>query len=131
MKMELEDATRVSNRVIEMEDVTKTYDKLLFEKVNMLVRRGEHIAIIGDNGTGKSTLLKIILGVVSIDNGTIKTANNLKIGYLSQHEFENDADNNTVLNKFREEVNVSEAGARHILADFMFYGKDVFKKLVI
>lgn len=59
--MELEDATRVSNRVIEMEDVTKTYDKLLFEKVNMLVRRGEHIAIIGDNGTGKSTLLKIIL----------------------------------------------------------------------
>lgn len=129
MKMELEDATRVSNRVIEMEDVTKTYDKLLFEKVNMLVRRGEHIAIIGDNGTGKSTLLKIILGVVSIDNGTIKTANNLKIGYLSQHEFENDADNNTVLNKFREEVNVSEAEARHILADFMFYGKDVFKKV--
>ena len=129
MKMELEDATRVSNRVIEMEDVTKTYDKLLFEKVNMLVRRGEHIAIIGDNGTGKSTLSKIILGVVSIDNGTIKTANNLKIGYLSQHEFENDADNNTVLNKFREEVNVSEAEARHILADFMFYGKDVFKKV--
>lgn len=129
MKMELEDATRVSNRVIEMEDVTKTYDKLLFEKVNMLVRRGEHIAIIGDNGTGKSTLLKTILGVVSIDNGTIKTANNLKIGYLSQHEFENDADNNTVLNKFREEVNVSEAEARHILADFMFYGKDVFKKV--
>lgn len=129
MKMELEDATRVSNRVIEMEDVTKTYDKLLFENVNMLVRRGEHIAIIGDNGTGKSTLLKIILGVVSIDNGTIKTANNLKIGYLSQHEFENDADNNTVLNKFREEVNVSEAEARHILADFMFYGKDVFKKV--
>ncbi|WP_180540216.1 ribosomal protection-like ABC-F family protein [Staphylococcus haemolyticus] len=129
MKMELEDATRVSNRVIEMEDVTKTYDKLLFEKVNMLVRRGDHIAIIGDNGTGKSTLLKIILGVVSIDNGTIKTANNLKIGYLSQHEFENDADNNTVLNKFREEVNVSEAEARHILADFMFYGKDVFKKV--
>lgn len=129
MKMELEDATRVSNRVIEMEDVTKTYDKLLFEKVNMLVRRGEHIAIIGDNGTGKSTLLKITLGVVSIDNGTIKTANNLKIGYLSQHEFENDADNNTVLNKFREEVNVSEAEARHILADFMFYGKDVFKKV--
>ncbi|RIO64643.1 ABC transporter ATP-binding protein [Staphylococcus haemolyticus] len=129
MKMELEDATRVSNRVIEMEDVTKTYNKLLFENVNMLVRRGEHIAIIGDNGTGKSTLLKIILGVVSIDNGTIKTANNLKIGYLSQHEFENDADNNTVLNKFREEVNVSEAEARHILADFMFYGKDVFKKV--
>lgn len=129
MKMELEDATRVSNRVIEMEDVTKTYDKLLFENVNMLVRRGEHIAIIGDNGTGKSTLLKIILGVVSIDNGTIKTPNNLKIGYLSQHEFENDADNNTVLNKFREEVNVSEAEARHILADFMFYGKDVFKKV--
>ena len=55
------------------------------------------------------------------------TANNLKIGYLSQHEFENDADNNTVLNKFREEVNVSEAEARHILATLCFMGKMFLK----
>ena len=128
MNMKLEEGKRVSNRVIEMENVAKGYDYLLFENVNMLVRRGEHVAIIGDNGTGKSTLLKIILGLTSVDAGAIKTANNLKIGYLSQHEFESDNDD-TLLNTIRGKVNVTEGEARHILANFMFYGKDVFKKV--
>ena len=128
MNMKLEEGKRVSNRVIEMENVAKGYDYLLFENVNMLIRRGEHVAIIGDNGTGKSTLLKIILGLTSIDEGSIKTANNIKIGYLSQHEFESDNDD-TLLNTIREKVNVTEGEARHILANFMFYGKDVFKKV--
>lgn len=128
MNMKLEEGKRVSNRVIEMENVAKGYDYLLFENVNMLIRRGEHVAIIGDNGTGKSTLLKIILGLTSIDEGSIKTANNIKIGYLSQHEFESD-NNDTLLNTIREKVNVTEGEARHILANFMFYGKDVFKKV--
>ena len=128
MNMELEEGKRVSNRVVEMENVAKGYDYPLFENVNMLIRRGEHVAIIGDNGTGKSTLLKMILGITSVDEGSIKTANNLKIGYLSQHEFESD-NNDTLLNTIREKVNVSEGQARHILANFMFYGKDVFKKV--
>lgn len=106
MNMKLEEGKRVSNRVIEMENVV----------------------IIGDNGTGKSTLLKIISGLTSIDEGSIKTANNLKIGYLSQHEFESDNDD-TLLNTIREKVNITEGEARHVLANFMFYGKDVFKKV--
>ncbi|WP_281191869.1 ribosomal protection-like ABC-F family protein [Staphylococcus felis] len=128
MNIKLEEVNRVSNRVVEIKKVAKSYDHLLFENVNLLVRRGERAAIIGDNGTGKSTLLKTILGMTSIDDGSIQTANNLKIGYLSQHEFESDNDN-TLLNTIREKVNVSEGQARHILANFMFYGKDVFKKV--
>lgn len=128
MKLELEEGKRVSNKVIEIEGVSKRYNQLLFKNVNMLVRRGEHVAVIGDNGIGKSTLLKMILGFVSVDEGIIKTADNLKIGYLSQHEFEN-GNNDTLLNVFRERVDVSEGEARHILANFMFYGKDVFKKV--
>ncbi|REH99205.1 ribosomal protection-like ABC-F family protein [Staphylococcus felis] len=128
MNIKLEEVNRVSNRVVEMKKVAKSYDHLLFENVNLLVRRGEHAAIIGDNGTGKSTLLKTILRMTSIDDGSIQTANNLKIGYLSQHEFESDNDD-TLLNTIRKKVNVSEGQARHILADFMFYGKDVFKKV--
>ncbi|HEC2209369.1 TPA: ABC-F family ATP-binding cassette domain-containing protein [Staphylococcus delphini] len=128
MKMQLQEGKRVSNRVVEMKNITKRYDDLLYENVNMLVRRGEHVAIIGDNGTGKSTLLKVVLGMVSSDSGMIKTPDNLKIGYLSQHEFENEH-NETLLNVFREKVNVSEGQARHILANFIFYGEDVFKKV--
>ena len=79
MHITLEEGMNVSNRVIEMENVTKAYDDVLFRNVNMLIRRGEHVAIIGDNGTGKTTLLKIILGLTSIDKGSIKTASNLKL----------------------------------------------------
>ncbi|QHW38099.1 ABC-F type ribosomal protection protein [Staphylococcus ursi] len=128
MKIQLQEGTRVSNRVVEMKNVTKRYDDVLYENVSMLVRRGEHVAIIGDNGTGKSTLLKMILGMVSSDNGMIKIPDNLKIGYLSQHEFENNH-NETILNVFREKVDVTEGQARYILANFMFYGEDVFKRV--
>lgn len=128
MNISLQEGKRVSNNVIEINNVSKSYNKLLFENVDMLIRRGEHVAIIGDNGTGKSTLLKIMLNAIPIDAGSVKTASNLKIGYLSQHEFK-DADDDTVLNIFREKVHVTEDQARHILAGFMFYGKDVFKKV--
>ncbi|MEN3090340.1 MAG: ABC-F type ribosomal protection protein [Staphylococcus pseudoxylosus] len=131
MNMHLEEGKRVSNKVIVMENVAKSYSYPLFENVDMLIRRGEHIAIIGDNGTGKSTLLNMILGNVETDKGIIKTASSLKVGYLSQHEFEQKKDDkeNTVLNVFREAVNVTEGEARHMLANFMFYGKDVFKQV--
>ncbi|EGQ0324275.1 ribosomal protection-like ABC-F family protein [Staphylococcus pseudintermedius] len=129
MKVELGEGKRVSNRVVEIEEGIKKYDNLLFESVNMLIRRGEHIAIIGDNGVGKSTLLKIILGMIPLDGGKIKTANNLKVGYLSQHEFEDVKNDETVIEVFREKVKVTESQARHILAGFMFYGNEVFKKV--
>ncbi|WP_438302199.1 ribosomal protection-like ABC-F family protein [Staphylococcus pseudintermedius] len=129
MKVELGEGKRVSNRVVEIEKGIKKYDNLLFESVNMLIRRGEHIAIIGDNGVGKSTLLKIILGMIPLDGGKIKTANNLKVGYLSQHEFEDVKNDETVIEVFREKVKVTESQARHILAGFMFYGNEVFKKV--
>ncbi len=128
MNIELKEGKRVSNKVVEMTHVAKCYDAILYDDVNMLVRRGEHVAIIGDNGAGKSTLLKMILGSVHPDEETVHTASNLKIGYLSQHEFEDENDD-TVLNIFREKVNVTEGQARHLLANFMFYGKDVFKKV--
>ncbi|MGS4045798.1 ribosomal protection-like ABC-F family protein [Staphylococcus pseudintermedius] len=129
MKVELGEGKRVSNRVVEIEEGIKKYDNLLFESVNMLIRRGEHIAIIGDNGVGKSTLLKIILGMIPLDGGKIKTANNLKVGFLSQHEFEDVKNDETVIEVFREKVKVTESQARHILAGFMFYGNEVFKKV--
>ncbi|MCS4487233.1 ribosomal protection-like ABC-F family protein [Staphylococcus americanisciuri] len=128
MALNLTDNPHGANKVIQIEGVSKTYDTLLFKDVNMLVRRNEHVAIVGENGIGKSTLLKIILGDVIPDEGRVQIAQHLKIGYLSQHVFDKEA-NDTILNVFRKDIHVTEEKARHILAQFMFYGNDVFKKI--
>ena len=128
MNVNLSEGQRVSNDVVEFVNVSKMYDDILFENINLLIRRKEHVAIIGDNGTGKSTILKLILGNEEQDEGKIKLAPNLRIGYLSQHTFEN-LNSETVIEVFREVVNVTEGQARHILAQFLFYGEDVFKPI--
>ncbi|OOV76442.1 ribosomal protection-like ABC-F family protein [Mammaliicoccus fleurettii] len=128
MNVNLAEGQRVSNNVIELESVSKMYEDILFEKIDLLIRRKEHVSIIGDNGTGKSTLLKMMINQIEPDEGIVKRASNLRIGYLSQHTFEN-IDNQTVIETFRDVVHVTEGQARHILAQFMFYGEDVFNKI--
>ncbi|WP_239700438.1 ribosomal protection-like ABC-F family protein [Mammaliicoccus sp. D-M17] len=128
MNVNLAEGQRVSNDVIELESVSKMYEDILFEEIDLLIRRKEHVSIIGDNGTGKSTLLKMMINQIEPDEGIVKRASNLRIGYLSQHTFEN-IDNQSVIETFRDVVHVTEGQARHILAQFMFYGEDVFNKI--
>ena len=128
MKLDLQENKRVSNDVVELQHVAKMYNDLLFEDINVLVERGQNVSIVGPNGSGKTTLIKIILGNVKPDEGIVKRANNLNIGYLSQNPFSHHACE-TVLETFRELVNVTEGQARHILANFMFYGSDVLKRI--
>lgn len=128
MKFDLQENQRVSNDVVELQHVAKMYNEILFEDINVLVERGQNVSIVGPNGSGKTTLIKIILGDVKPDEGIVKRANNLNIGYLSQHPFSHHSCE-TVLETFRELVNVTEGQARHILANFMFYGADVFKQI--
>lgn len=128
MNVNLAEGQRVSNDVIELEHVSKMYEDILFEEIDLLIRRKEHVAIIGDNGTGKSTLLKMMMNQIEPDEGIVKRASNLRIGYLSQHTFE-DIEDQSVIATFREAVHVTEGQARHILAQFMFYGEDVFNKI--
>lgn len=128
MNVNLAEGQRVSNDVIELEHVSKMYEDILFEEIDLLIRRKEHVAIIGDNGTGKSTLLKMMMNQIEPDEGIVKRASNLRIGYLSQHTFE-DIEDQSVIATFREAVHVTEGQARHILAQFMFYGDDVFNKI--
>ncbi|PTI29502.1 ABC transporter ATP-binding protein [Mammaliicoccus vitulinus] len=128
MNVNLTEGQRVSNDVIELERVSKMYEDILFEEIDLLIRRKEHVTIIGDNGTGKSTLLKMMMNQIEPDEGIVKRASNLRIGYLSQHTFE-DIEDQSVIATFREAVHVTEGQARHILAQFMFYGEDVFNKI--
>ncbi len=127
--LELDMADRSGKDVIQLSGVSKHFgEKKLFCDVNLHLQYGEKAAIVGANGTGKSTILKMILGEEPADEGVVKCGSNLKIGYLSQHLFRDEKDL-TILDRFRREVSVTEGEARHILARFLFYGPKVFQKI--
>ncbi|MRX72122.1 ABC-F type ribosomal protection protein [Bacillus lacus] len=129
MSLEMEASDRSGNDVLMLKDVFKQFDeKLLFEDVNINMTYQDRAAIIGENGTGKSTLLKMILKQFSPDRGEVVIGSNVKIGYLSQNIFSAVKDE-TVIEVFREDVKVTEGEARQILARFMFYGYAVFQKV--
>jgi ATP-binding cassette, subfamily F, member 3 len=96
--------------------------------VHLHVQYKDRTAIVGENGTGKSTLLKLILSEILPDTGEVKVGSNVKAGYLSQHVF-NDIGDQSLIDVFRSEVAVNEGEARHILARFLFYGPAVFRKV--
>ena len=129
--LELEMGERSGKDVIQLSAVSKRYgEKGLFHDVSLHLQFGEKAAIVGANGTGKSTLLKLMLGEEMPDEGAIKRGSNLKIGYLSQH-LSSDKEGMTILERFRGEVSVTEGEARHILARFLFYGPKVFQKVTL
>ena len=120
---------RSGNDVIKVQDLSKSFEnKIIFDNANMDVFYGEKVALVGKNGTGKSTLLKIIL--CSDDNyeGTVKLGTSINVGYISQNIiFDND--NQSVLNYFSEGTNFSETEARTKLAKYGFRQENVFKKI--
>ncbi|QQK79292.1 ABC-F type ribosomal protection protein [Salicibibacter cibi] len=129
--VDLKRADRSGNDVVMLEAVHKAFDDhSLLTNVNMHIRFQGRAAIIGNNGTGKTTLLKMMLGDIKADKGEVKLGSQVRVGYLSQHVFVGD-ENSTVIDAFRSRVNVAEADARHILAQFLFYGNHVFKKVAM
>ncbi|TKI52754.1 ribosomal protection-like ABC-F family protein [Bacillus mycoides] len=128
MGLQFEGQERSGKDVVVMKEVSKGFDeRSLFEKVNLHIRFQERAAIVGRNGTGKTTLLKLLLKEMQQDAGEIRIGSRVKIGYLSQHAYGNMKNN--VLEAFRDCVAVTEGEARHILARFLFYGPAVFKKV--
>ncbi|MED3270714.1 ABC transporter ATP-binding protein [Bacillus thuringiensis serovar silo] len=128
MGLQFEGQERSGKDVVVMKEVSKGFaGRSLFEQANLHVRFQERAAIVGRNGTGKTTLLKLLLEEINPDVGEIRIGSSVKIGYLSQHTYGNVKSN--VLEAFREYVAVTEGEARHILAKFLFYGPAVFKKV--
>ncbi|WP_270606366.1 ribosomal protection-like ABC-F family protein [Bacillus mobilis] len=128
MGLQFEGQERSGKDVVVMKEVSKGFaNHPLFNEANLHVRFQERAAIVGRNGTGKTTLLKLLLEEIEPDAGEIRIGSSVKIGYLSQHAYENVKSN--VLEAFREYVAVTEGEARHILAKFLFYGPAVFKKV--
>ncbi len=119
--------------VLQTLNLTKKYGgkTINYSNVNLEVRRGEKIAIVGPVGTGKSTLLKIIAGVIKPDSGKIKFGSNVDIGYYSQEMDDLDT-NNTVIDELRSISGYqSDQKIRNLLGAFLFQGDDVFKQIEV
>ncbi|WP_083413123.1 ribosomal protection-like ABC-F family protein [Bacillus massilinigeriensis] len=129
MNLEMSASDRSGRDVIFLKDVSKKFEgKQLFQNVHLHLTFQQRAAIVGENGTGKSTLLKMILRQLQPDSGEVKVGSNVKIGYLSQHLFSQE-EHETVIEAFRNEVIVTEGEARQILARFLFYGHTVYRKV--
>ena len=115
------------DEVLVMEGISKSFgDRALFSDVSLTIMPGERIALIGDNGTGKSTLIKILTGKVQPDTGWIRLGPAVKKAYLPQVvKFENP--HRSVLDTLIYEENCTHQSARNRLGAFKFTGEDVFK----
>lgn len=129
MGLQFKKTDRSGQDVLIVTDVHKTYGgKQLFADASLLLRFGERKALLGPNGCGKSTLIRMLLGETEPDAGRLAIGSSVKVGYLSQQALEGDQ-NQRLIEAFRDVAKVTEAEARHLLAKFLFYGEHVFKKV--
>jgi len=115
--------------VIQFETVSKYYSgKALLDKVDLQIRKGEKLALIGANGSGKTTMIKIIVGQLNADEGCVNRGSQVDIGYFSQ-EHDTLNRNGTVLDEIMDNFSVTIEEARLYLGSMLFSGEDVFKKI--
>ena len=118
-----------AQRVAELEDVSLSFgDHAIFSHVNLLIRRGDGVALIGPNGTGKTTLLRVLLGELESATGQVKIGSRVKVGYFSQ-EHEGLDRENTVLGEIADTFGLGEEQARSYLGAFLFRGDDVYRRV--
>ncbi|WP_173917775.1 ribosomal protection-like ABC-F family protein [Halobacillus sp. Marseille-Q1614] len=130
MNLSLEMKERSGGDVLIAENVGLAFDDhSVLEDVSLHLRFQDRLAVVGTNGSGKSTFIKVLLGELSPDDGEVKQGSSIKVGYLPQHPLKNVDEGCRLIDHFREHVIVTEGQARHILAGFMFYGYDVFTKI--
>ncbi|MDE7207009.1 MAG: ATP-binding cassette domain-containing protein, partial [Lachnospiraceae bacterium] len=130
MKLKLTPHKTSGNDVMQIQGLSKGFgENRLFTDVSFEIKRGEHVAIIGDNGTGKTTLLKIINELVPADKGEIKLGANVEIGYYDQEHHVLHMDK-TLFEEISDDYPyLTNTEIRNTLAAFLFTGEDVFKKI--
>ena len=118
------------NDVMQVENLSKAYPPVqLFSNINFEVKRGERVALIGNNGTGKTTILKIINELVAPDKGTVSLGSNVFIGYYDQ-EHQLLHMNKTIFEEIQDAYpDLNNTKIRNVLAAFLFTGDDVYKRI--
>lgn len=130
MHISLEPRIVSGNDVLYVESLSKSFDSLqLFQDIGFELKRGEHVAIIGDNGTGKTTILKIINGLLQPDSGIIHIGTNVHIGYYDQEHHVLHTEK-TLFEEISDDYpTLTNTEIRNTLAAFLFTGEDVFKRI--
>lgn len=130
MNFSLEPNITSGNDVLTIRGLKKAFDtNLLFENVDIDIKRGERIAVIGSNGTGKTTLLKIINNMVAADSGELRLGSKVHIGYYDQEHQVLHMEKNVFEEVQDAYPNMTNTQVRNILAAFLFTGDDVFKQI--
>src|SRR5215211_4229499 len=131
MKLDLGEASRAGRVVLEMEDVRYAHedsDEPLLEDLDLVVERGERVALLGANGTGKSTIMRLGAGELSPQRGSVRLGHNVAPAYQDQQLARLD-DAKTVLEEVMDITGLKAPEARDLLGAFLFSGEDVFKKV--
>ena len=132
MKIRFQESSRSGNDTLQAFDIAKSYGtgdqrRILFSNVSFDIKRGERICIIGPNGTGKTTLLKMIMSEISPDEGHIKVGHNIVFGYYDQEQTMLN-ESSTILEEMRDAYSLySDTQLRGLLGRFLFRDDDVFK----
>jgi ATP-binding cassette subfamily F protein 3 len=122
---------RTGRVVFELEDASlQAGEKSLLRGAELWLERGEHVSLVGANGTGKTTLIETLAGQRELPEGKLRTGHNVKLGYLSQHAEELNAGNaRTVLEATQHATRLTPGKARALLGGFLFSGDDAEKPL--
>ena len=128
MNIKLEPSVISGNDVLTVTDLTKSFDgNTLFNNINFEIKRGERVALIGNNGTGKTTILKLINGIIPPDSGSIYLGAKVSIGYYDQEHHVLDPDK-TLFQEIQDAYpDLNNTQIRNTLAAFLFTDDDVFK----
>ena len=128
MHLRLEPKQVSGNDVLHVEHLSKAFGSLtLFDDLSFDIKKGEHVAIIGDNGTGKTTILKMINELLPADGGTIRLGANVQIGYYDQEHHVLHMEK-TLFEEISDDYpSLTNTEIRNTLAAFLFTGDDVFK----
>ena len=129
MRLKFEVASSTGENVLQVRNVSKSFDgNKVLNNINFDLYKGERVGIIGKNGIGKSTLLKIIMEKISKDKGEIAIGSRVKIGYYDQDHSALHGEN-TVLQKINTSLNLTQEYLRTLAGGFLFSGEDVEKRI--
>ena len=127
MKLKFDISSSSADRVLSVKNLSKSFDgKKVLNNISFDMYKGDKVGIIGKNGIGKSTLLKILMGIKNQDNGEFKFGERVKLGYYDQ-DHQNLFPENNILQEINTSLNYTEEYLRSKAASFLFVGDDILK----